>query len=353
MKIKSIIILTLLVLMSLAKANAQINYDLRLEKCIASDTLYINVLVDNNGDPLTFANANFAFDIYQGGTIGDTTGLLFSSKFIEKEGPWSAAGGNAPDYREMSLGSDVPSFPFFNLSINVDQTIGNVGYTLPSNATDTIGVIAVPLTGNWCGDSIELVWRDVNNTTWPGHPFQKGDILEWNSPTFLSIYNDANFINPNTFILCEGCGNSALSYQINPVNPTSCVGDTIDFFLTPTPNTGDTITFFVDGVQVQQSQDTLYRGVFNVDAQVHAVVGNPTCLACGTTSDTTNVTIGNAIDFALDLVYTCDSLTATVEDNWQKYYWYKNSVLIDSTFTPISSYTFNVNLNLHVIFNSF
>ena len=347
MRIRSSIISIFVFLLSWVNSNAQIDYDLRLQNCIVNDTLYVSVIVDNNGSDFAFATSNFAFDIYQGGVIGDTTGLLFSDKFITSEGPWGIV--NAPDYQNMTLGSLPPpaNFPHFRLSINQDNPAGT-GYILPSGDTDTIGVIGIPLIDPWCGDTISFVWRDENATTWPGHPLQRGDIIQWLDPIYPSIYDNANFINPQPFIMCEGCGGAlASSDSLLQGDTTICVGENLNF--TVSPPTSDTVTFFVNGVQVQQGLANTYNHTFliaGVTDEVYAVIGDPSCLACARISDTTFVNVGTAYQPPiLASPFGCDSIQLQVEDVGTKYEWYQNGNLMGITNSPITTFNFNVAIN--------
>lgn len=351
MRIRGVVILTVLIVVSFFKAKAQ-NYDLNLSTCVRNDSLFINVTTENLGAAFGFRSSDFVFDVYNSSDVRGAAAvpfLDFANKVIYQEGLWSDVNpaGN-PDYQTMLLGGT----DFFNVGI-VEQDTLQAGVNLTGGGViDTIAIVAVPLLGNWCGDTISLRWRygsRADGFTWPGYPtFGHGDINEWGVPTSgNSIQDNANFNDAVNIVLCNGCDGAITStFNLTQGDTSICANESLLFEINP--STTDTVTFFVNGVIVQQNLSNSLNYTFlnaGVDT-VFAVIGDPSCLACASSTDTTLVTINDAFDIPLMVnLFGCDSVQLQLEDLWTTYNWYRNGVLEGTTTTPISQFNFGLAVN--------
>ena len=328
MRIKKHLIAFLAFLMSFVAADAQ-NYQLMLNTCVINDTLYINVLAEGP-NTLGFRSSDFVFDVYN---AADQRGadlipeLDFNAKFIAMEGRWGLQAGTIYDTMHLGATGTGANDDFFNLAI-IEEDTTLAGFNM-TGGIDTIGVIGVPLRGNWCGDTISLRWRYATRSdsynNWPGGPmFGDGDIHELGRPLTESIQNRAIFVDATNIVLCSGCGTtSGAAYTLSPANDTVCLGESSTFRVSP--SLGDTISFYVNGGLVQQGllDSLVYTpSAIGIDT-IFAIIGDPQCLACADTSTESYLVVNNGLTLGFDVQpFGCDSVTLTATPGWSNYFFY-------------------------------
>jgi len=281
---------------SVSLVNAQSPYKLEVEQEVVGTDLHMTLFATKlGGTDFSFGSSNFAVVI-------DTANLDIDNMTKLQDGIWDD-GTDAQSYLDVYLGKG-PNF--VNLTTRRNTSGTGLGQILTSTK-ELIAKIAIPIK-NQC---------TTNNSSWVILPAAQ------NKFGVIDIKQDAQFINPDPFPLCEAPASPNLMYA---GNDTICEGDIAEL---STSSTGE-IQWYLDGVElVGETNQTL-----SVNTAGSYTVEAVNCI-CKTMSLTSQQIIVNLLP--ITPIITQNGNALQIDNTDAQIFWYKDGNLYASNTTVIDN----------------